>query len=393
MIRRPPAVIEFARSLRWNGRDATRGTQFLRNLAANAIVAVAYFIAGKLGLKLAFANPSATAVWPPTGIALTAFLFLGYRVWPGVFLAAFVTNLTTAGTIATSLGIAMGNTLEGILGAYLVKRFASGLSAFEHTIDVLKFAFCAAMLSTAVSATWGVTSLALARYAKWGDYGNVWLTWWMGDAAGDLVLAPAFILWLIDPRLRYTAKQLVEAGLSLILLLATGEMAFGGLSSLARSHYSLEFLCVPVLIWVSLRFDRRIAATSVVLLSALAIRGTLLGFGPFVGKTPNDALILLQAFMAVCAVMTMTLATAVSERNRAARDRENLIAELQTALGRVRTLKGLIPICASCKKIRDDQGYWNSIEGYIRDHSEADFTHGICPTCSERLYPGLAKRA
>ena len=73
------------------------------------------------------------------------------------------------------------------------------------------------------------------------------------------------------------------------------------------------------------------------------------------------------------------------------KEKEKLIVELQEALAKVKTLSGLLPICSSCKKIRDDNGYWNQIESYIRQHSEADFTHGICPTCAKMLYPGLLK--
>jgi len=79
----------------------------------------------------------------------------------------------------------------------------------------------------------------------------------------------------------------------------------------------------------------------------------------------------------------------VTERKRVEQEREKLIRELQETLARVKTLTGLLPICASCKKIRDDKGYWNQIEEYIRDHSEADFSHGICPDCMKKLYPDL----
>lgn len=75
--------------------------------------------------------------------------------------------------------------------------------------------------------------------------------------------------------------------------------------------------------------------------------------------------------------------------DKAARERENIILELQDALAEVITLRGIIPICSSCKKVRDDKGYWNQIESYIRDHSEADFSHGICPECAKELYPDL----
>jgi K+-sensing histidine kinase KdpD len=76
----------------------------------------------------------------------------------------------------------------------------------------------------------------------------------------------------------------------------------------------------------------------------------------------------------------------ISERKKSQQEREMLIGELQQALTNVRTLRGLIPICASCKKIRDDQGYWRQLEVYIRDHSEADFSHGFCPECAERYF-------
>src|SRR5438309_7492236 len=136
-------------------------SRFLRDLLALAVLAAAYFGAGKLGLKLAFVNTSATAVWPCTGIALSAFLILGYRAWLAILAGAFLVNLTTTGSVACSLGIAVGNTLEGIVGYYLVDRFAAGRKAFERAQDVFKFAFLAGTVSTAVSATVGVTTLAL----------------------------------------------------------------------------------------------------------------------------------------------------------------------------------------------------------------------------------------
>ena len=158
-------------------------------------LAAVYFAAAKLGLMLAFVHASATAVWPPTGIALASMLLLGPRVWPAILLGAFLANATTAGNLWTSLGIATGNTLEGVLGAWLVTRFGNGSDAFERARDVLSFGALAGFLATTVSATVGVTSLALGSYASWNDYGAIWLTWWLGDVAGALVVAPVLILW------------------------------------------------------------------------------------------------------------------------------------------------------------------------------------------------------
>src|SRR5258708_22973691 len=113
-------------------------SRYSRNLTVLAALAGVSFVAGKLGLKLAFVNASATAVWPCTGIALAAFLILGYRVWPAILTGAFLVNLTTAGSVASSMGIAVGNTLEGVVGCYLVTRFAGGEHPFARPQDVFK---------------------------------------------------------------------------------------------------------------------------------------------------------------------------------------------------------------------------------------------------------------
>jgi integral membrane sensor domain MASE1 len=161
-------------------------------------IAAIYFVAGKLGLKLAVFHQSATPVWPPTGISLAAFLLFGYWVWPSIFLGAFAVNMTTAGSIATSLGIATGNTLEGLLGAFLINHFAGGQEVFTRQHDTLKFVLLAALLSTTVSATLGVTSLSLAGYAEWEAYNAIWMTWWLGDAVGALIVTPAIVLWVTE---------------------------------------------------------------------------------------------------------------------------------------------------------------------------------------------------
>src|ERR1700676_597381 len=96
----------------------------LKNVATVAGLAVVYFVAGKLGLQLAYVHASATAVWPCTGIAIAALLVFGYRIWPGILIGAFFVNLTIAGSVQTSIAIAAGNTLEGLTACYMVQRFA-----------------------------------------------------------------------------------------------------------------------------------------------------------------------------------------------------------------------------------------------------------------------------
>ena len=286
----------------------------LRHLALLLTLTIVYLVAGKLGLRLAFVHASATGVWAPTGIALAAFLTLGYEVWPAILCGAFLVNLTTAGTVATSIGISIGNTLEGVVGAYLVTRFAAGSRAFVRARDALRFAILAGMLATTVSPTIGITTLAVAGVARWANYGSIWLTWWLGDAVGALIVAPVLLLWTADPRLGWSRRQLLEAGVLVTSLVAAGVIVFGGALLPGIRNYPLEFLCMPFLLWAAFRFGPREVATAIVVLSVIAIWGTLHGFGPFVRDSENESLLLLQAFMGVTSVMSMALAVVVSER-------------------------------------------------------------------------------
>ena len=276
-----------------------------------------YFVAGKLGLSLAFVHASATAVWPPTGIALAALLLYGNHMWPAIFLGAFLVNVTTAGSIASSLGIAAGNTLEALLGVWLVKRWAGGREVFLRARSFFAFAVLAGAVATAVSATLGVTSLALAGLAHWPRFGEIWLTWWLGDMAGALVVAPVLFLWAAPTgrggsrdRERSSSRWCWRRS-SLV-----GGFVFDGLAPARMSGYPLEFLCIPPLVYAAFRFGQRDAATCVALLAALAILGTLGGHGPFARDSQNESLLLLQAFLMTLTIVTIPLAAVVREHAR-----------------------------------------------------------------------------
>jgi diguanylate cyclase (GGDEF)-like protein/PAS domain S-box-containing protein len=295
-------------------------------LTATVVLALIYFCAAKLGLRLAFIHPSATAIWAPTGIALTAFLLFGYSVWPGIFLGAFLANLTTAGSVLTSIGIAAGNTLEGATGCYLVSRFAGGLKAFQRAQDVFKFAFFAGLVSTTVSATVGVTTLALGGFASWASFGAIWWTWWLGDAVGAIIVAPFLVLWYRAPQMKYSKGQVVEAAAFCLILFFVGEAVFGGVFDFQSRHFQLEYLCIPIVTWGAFRLGRRLTMSAILLLSVIAIWGTLTGSGPFLTRSPNEFLLILQVFLGVLALMGLVLATSVEERKRAA-DRFELAVE------------------------------------------------------------------
>src|SRR5690242_15517469 len=158
----PPGAVQGAHS----SIRAVASRSFLdsTNIVTVAALATAYFIFGKAGILLATISPSAPAVWVPSGIALAGCLLVGSWLWPAIFAAAFMVSFSTYGSLATSLSIGAGNTLEALIGAYLVCRFANGTEVFQSTRDSFKFVFLAALASTIVSATLGVASLYFAGY-------------------------------------------------------------------------------------------------------------------------------------------------------------------------------------------------------------------------------------
>jgi integral membrane sensor domain MASE1 len=266
-------------------------------------LAAVYYTAGKFGLSLAREHPSASVVWPPTGIAIAALLLFGWRTWPAIFIGAFLVNITTAGNAATSAGIATGNTLEAVVAAWLLNRFANGRYAFERVRDVFAFIFLAAMASTIISPTIGLTSLALGGFAEWRNYGEIWMTWWLGDAVGAMVVTPLILAWSSSSPLRWSTRGMFGALATFVLLIVVSEAIFGGIFPQLNRSYSLPFLAIPILVWIGLRFGHREAATAMFLMSVIAVGSVIHGVGPFVSGTPHQSLVSLQAFLGVVSVI------------------------------------------------------------------------------------------
>ena len=296
------------------------------------ILAVIYFIAGKLGLMLASLHASASPVWPPAGIALAASLLLGYRAWPAIFIGAFLVNVTTAGNVATSFAIATGNTLEALVGAWLVNRFAGGTNVFDRLQGVFKFAL-AAGISTIISPAFGVTSLGVAGFADWANYGAIWLTWWLGDVTGDLVFTPLVLLWSVASKRRWNKKEAAEVGALLLLLVLLSGVVFGGWPAVSARNYPIVLICGPIVIWTAFRFTQRETATGIFILSAIAVWGTLHGFGPFVRETENQSLLAVQWWTAVLSITAMALSAGMAERRRVEEELQQQKVVVETANG------------------------------------------------------------
>lgn len=249
------------------------------------LVAAIYYGAARLGLVLAFEETNASPVWPPSGIALAAVLLLGYRAWPGILLGAFLANVVVffgnrtaepSTILLVSSLIGIGNTLEALAGAFLLRRVGWPGSVLDRAWDVFKFVGVAVSMCL-VSASIGPSALYLVGMVPRAIYGTIWYTWWLGDTIGVLVLTPLLLTWARQTRIAWSPGRLAEAALLFVSLFLAGRVAFGGWLPAKEAHYPLEFIPIPFLVWAALRFGQREAATAVLLTSAIAVWDTLRG--------------------------------------------------------------------------------------------------------------------
>ena len=309
-----------------------------REQTAFVTLIAAYIVTGKLGLLLGYVHPATSLVWPPAGIALAAFLVQGYRVWPAVLVSAIALYAATLGPVPAVIPMSLGNMVEGLLAAYLINRYAGGRHALQTPQNSFRFAGLTALASLSMSATVGALSLSFAGLAKWSDYGAIWVTWALGNFASYVLVASTVMLWGLGSKSRWSTPQIVEAVTFFLALLIVGFVVFCGFPAAFRG-YPLELLCGPILLWSAFRLGRRAAMAGVLLLTGLAVYGTLIGFGPFVRATPTASLVMVLLFMDLTAIMSLTLAALTSEYSVAeAQLRELVVTDPLTGLPNYRRL-------------------------------------------------------
>jgi signal transduction histidine kinase/integral membrane sensor domain MASE1 len=288
-----------------------RGPHYIAGLIG---IGLTYFVLAKSGLALALINPSASAIWPPTGFALAAIVLWGYRAWPAIFLAAMIANATAAGSIGTAISIATGNSLEALVGAVLINAWCNGRDTFSTSNGVAKFAVICVALATPISATVGATTLAIAGDAEWADFGRIWLTWWLGDMIGALVVAPVVVLCALSGARALGRIELIQSAAVIALAVAVGFIAFSPYVHTATTPRALGFLAVLPLLWAALRRGPRDTAAASLILAGFSIWGTFSGAGPFAAASLNDSLLLVLVFLISVSVPSLALSAEVAMR-------------------------------------------------------------------------------
>ncbi len=293
--------------------------------------AVLYAMAAWAGLTLALIHASATSVWPPTGIAIAALLLFGRGMWPGVFIGAFIANVTTiaaatpAVAVVASLLIAAGNTLEAVAAEYFIRRWAGGVQALQQARRVLLFSALAGLAAPTIAATIGSLTLAGAGLLGRAPFWDVWLTWWLGDGVGALLFAPLLLL-VGDPKpSRWTVARVAEAVLLAGALVIVSQIVFSGWAQ----GRPVSFLCLPVILWAAFRFGQLAAAICTVVLSILAVRSTVAGIGLF-ASGDHEGLLILQGFMGVLAVCGLVVGALMREQERVTAGLEDRLLEAQS---------------------------------------------------------------
>ena len=232
----------------------------LRTVLTLAGVAFVYFVAGRVGLALAFVNQSASAVWPASGVAVTAAVLMGPVALPAIAVGAFFVNFSTSGHLLASVCIAFGNTLECVAAAAFTRRLGRGI-ALERAADILRFT-ASAMIASTIAASIGTATLEVLGLASSASASMVWLTWWLGDTTGIVLLVPACALWAVPmPRTeRARAEELALIASVMIVLVGV----FGTTDARIRG-LPYAFFMAPILLLSALRFRTRTTAALAVI--------------------------------------------------------------------------------------------------------------------------------
>ena len=309
------------------------GSDPRRYVAALAVVAVAYYLAGRVGLELAYLDGAVAALWPPAGLGLAVLFLYGVRLWPAIVIGDLLLGdySTPLGTVAAQT---VGNTVAVVVGALLLRRLTSGRGGLERVADVVSFVCCALVVAL-ISAAFGPLALRLGDVIPADELTRVFRTWTLGDCAGVLVVAPVILTWATTRLDGIRRRDVVQGAVALALLVALAELP---------PQRDVPYIVFPVLLWSALRFGPRGASAAVFVVCSITVWNTAQNDGPFVRESITDSLLATQLFIAISALTSLVLAAVTAERTNAAaalaesEAAQRALADEQAALRRVATL-------------------------------------------------------
>jgi serine phosphatase RsbU (regulator of sigma subunit)/anti-sigma regulatory factor (Ser/Thr protein kinase) len=346
------------------------------------VVALAYYVGAQLGLTLSLVGDIVTPLWPPTGIAVAAFVLWGRQLWPAVAVAAFAVNapnfaldapLGTA--LVSALVTSAGNTVAPLAAAILLERVGFRRQ-LDRLRDALSIVLLAALASMLLSATIGTAALLLAGTIDARSIPSAWIVWWTGDAMGVLAVTPFLLsLPLFRELPRWPAKQWAEAVAILVAVIAATTWGVQSLNVL--------FLALPVVGWAAWRLQLRGAAPAALIASGIITWSAANDMGPFAGRSLVDQMLMLHAFNASVTLTSFVLAALVTERNQAARALEQSAVELESRVNeRTAELSKVNERLVS--EIRER---YEAQQQLIKEEARAEREHDIAETLQRSLLP------
>lgn len=285
------------------------------------LVAVIYFLSAYFGLLLAFRDPITSPVWPPVGIGLALILFLGTRTWPGITIGSLVAYMLVfwlngieinSGTIQASIIISIGNTVEILLGRYLIKRFIKDQDPFKNTHNTFVFLIIA-LIMCLIGSSFGTYSFHLNGIVDHQDFISEWFMWWIPNVTSVLLFTPFILSWKRKFNLQITRRTIIES-LIFLFCMALFIVILRNEALAPTIEKSYPFLIIPFLLWLSFRFNLQTTLTGILITALSAIYITIHGQGPFVLDSNENSILILQIFIGVISITSIILSSTVYER-------------------------------------------------------------------------------
>jgi signal transduction histidine kinase len=289
-------------------------------------VALLYYLSARLGYFFEFENTTALPAWPPSGIGLALIILLGRSAWPGITIGSLVANIMAYWNVPTlpaqsiitiSSMIAIGNTLEAVLGNYLVKIWIKDNYPFRNARNAFRFLFVT-LLVCFLGAGVGTLSLFMSKVLVTANLLRTGFSWWVGNVVGILLFTPIILAGAKKIALKFKSEKMMEVGIFLLGLIAIYLLLKVEYLRPTLVH-ALPFLALPFLLWLAFRFELIVAIAGVLTVSLISIFITIKGGGPFVLANSYNSMLLLQIFIGVISISTIILSATVKERGEAQR--------------------------------------------------------------------------
>lgn len=288
------------------------------------IVAFFYFVAAQIGLWLSFPESKLAALWPPSGIALALLLITGYKSWPAIAIGSILVNILVylhfgvvfSTKVVSSLVVtSAGNTVEALVGYFLILKFIQNKNPFHRTIDVFTYLGIALAICF-IGSSIGAFGLLTNNIIDKSMFTQALSIWWFGNVVSVLIITPFIISWTQEFKTHWNLLRIIEwvvfgGCLALIVVISINN------PTSTTIERSLPFIIVPFLLWLGFRFNLQTTTSGILIVSIIAIFITINHTGAFVLENEGDSMLLLQVFLAIISISTIILYATVYERKQA----------------------------------------------------------------------------